>query len=374
MLHVYAFKIAITATMPKGEIGPLVLAFGIVGTVTYMAGYPWGKAGLRSVRWLVRYWFWLMVIPTGLLLIAVFERVAQYGLTPERYYLALFALWLAGIVVYQGASRGRLDLRVIPGTAAIGLLLSTFGPWGATSVSARSQVRQLRELLTEQHLLEGDRLKLTPPTLETFAQFASSNESIASIVTELSDLSALDRLAPMFSSVTDTPFNKGVAKNELRSLLVTARHPPKDITSQAALALIPEAFNALTVYVKDYDRLVGPIWVDAQGIRVGKADSPALSNLRAGGLDFALSQSGLRVSEGNARMEFTLSTVWTLESEDPAGRFLPTTLDARYGGNGSQLLIVPMPKDKAASRQNDLLEVWLLLRNPSIDPKATIYD
>lgn len=95
MLHIYAAKIAITANMPKGEIGWLVVIFGALGTATYMIAYPWRDVGFRPVRWFIRSWFWLMVIPTILLIVAVSQRIAQYGVTPERYFLCLFAIWLA---------------------------------------------------------------------------------------------------------------------------------------------------------------------------------------------------------------------------------------------------------------------------------------
>jgi len=87
MLHIYAAKIAITANMPKGEVGRLVLTFGIIGTATYMIAYPWREVGFRTVRWFMRSWFWLMVVPTLLLTLAVWQRIAEYGVTPERYCL-----------------------------------------------------------------------------------------------------------------------------------------------------------------------------------------------------------------------------------------------------------------------------------------------
>ncbi len=114
MLHVYAAKIAFTASLPKGEIGRLVLAFGGVGTATYMLAYPWREAGSRPVRWLLAGWFWLMIVPALLLAVAVWKRIEQYGITPERYLLCVFALWLVVTAAYLGSRRGRIDLRFIP--------------------------------------------------------------------------------------------------------------------------------------------------------------------------------------------------------------------------------------------------------------------
>jgi hypothetical protein len=140
MLHIYAAKIAITANMPKGEVGHLVLAFGIIGSVSYMVAYPWREVGFRPVRWFMRSWFWLMVIPAFLLTLAVWQRIAEYGVTPERYCLFLFAIWLLAMAVYVGVARGRIDLRAIPASMAIALLASSFGPWGAASVQSEASL------------------------------------------------------------------------------------------------------------------------------------------------------------------------------------------------------------------------------------------
>jgi hypothetical protein len=211
MLHTYAVKIAITANMPKGEVGWLVLTFGIIGTATYMVAYPWREVGYWPVRWFIRSWFWLMVTPTFMLTLAVWQRIAQYGVTPDRYGLSMFAIWLAAMVIYFGVARGRIDLRAIPVSLAVGLLLSSFGPWGAAAVSVRSQLDQFRRFLGTQNLMVNERLKLDPPRLETFARIAASNDRLHSILESLSSLDALDRIAPVFAGVEGDPFGGTLA-------------------------------------------------------------------------------------------------------------------------------------------------------------------
>ena len=160
MIHIYAAKIAVTANMPKGEVGHLVLAFGIIGTVTYMIAYPWREVGFRPVRWFMRSWFWLMVIPMLLLTLAVWQRIAEYGVTPERYFLCLFAIWLLAMAIYMGVAGGNMDLRAIPASVAVALLASSFGPWGAASVSIRKQLGEFHRLLESRGVLVDGRLKL----------------------------------------------------------------------------------------------------------------------------------------------------------------------------------------------------------------------
>ena len=48
VLHVYAVKIAIYRSLPKGEIGWMVLAFGAIGTVSYIGRVPVARGGLSS--------------------------------------------------------------------------------------------------------------------------------------------------------------------------------------------------------------------------------------------------------------------------------------------------------------------------------------
>lgn len=219
MLHTYAVKIALTAHLPKGEVGWLVLTFGIIGTATYMVAYPWREAGYWPVRWFMRAWFWLMVIPTFMLTLAVWQRIAEYGVTPARYGLCMFAIWLGAIVVYFGVERGRLDLRAIPASLAVGLLLSSFGPWGAAAVSVRSQLDQLRGFLVKQNLIADDRLKLDPPRLDTFARLAASNDHLHSIMATLNSLDALDRVAPLFADLKDDPFRRHLGARQLSAAL-----------------------------------------------------------------------------------------------------------------------------------------------------------
>ena len=57
-------------------------------------------------------------------------------MTPERYGLALFALFLGLVLLAQTTRRLRGDIRVIPALGAICLFLASFGPWGIISASA----------------------------------------------------------------------------------------------------------------------------------------------------------------------------------------------------------------------------------------------
>lgn len=362
MLHVYAARIAVTATMPKGEVGWLVLAFGIVGTAAYMVAYPWRQAGSRAVRWLMVSWFWLMVIPALLLMIAVWQRIAQYGVTPERYGLCLFALWLAAMAAYLGARRGRMDLRVIPASLAAGLLLSSFGPWGAVAISVRSQLRELHRRLQDEKLLADDRLRLDPPRLETFNRISSSDKRLLSILKELDKLDALDRVAPLFAAIEDDPFKTSRAAGDLNKALALypefQYQPPKPVG---------EAGNsiALRFDVGRYDQMLGPIWVGHDGLTAGDPDSPQQSDIEIGGVRASVWGAFMTVQGRGASVTFDFDPIIAQTKADPKTRRQTVLLPAREGSDRAMLVIVPSSPGISGNR----MQAWILLGNSVPNPK-----
>jgi hypothetical protein len=82
-----------------------------------------------------------------LLYVAIYKRVADYGITEARYFLILLAAFITGAMLYLIFSR-KQQLRFLP-MALTGLaLLGSFGFWGAFSVSAWSQKKQFKEVYT----------------------------------------------------------------------------------------------------------------------------------------------------------------------------------------------------------------------------------
>jgi Domain of unknown function (DUF4153) len=368
MLHIYAAKIAITANMPKGEIGWLVLTFGALGTATYMIAYPWRDVGFRPVRWFIRSWFWLMVIPTILLIVAVSQRIAQYGVTPERYFLCLFAIWLAAMVVYMGAARGKIDLRAIPACLAVALLLSSFGPWGTTSVSIRSQLGEFYRVLNSKGVLVDGRLKLGQPRVEKFAQLVASDKRLSSILNSLYDLGALNRIQFIFAGADDDPFRANPADDHLRRVLgmegLEMRSREGALGSQPAIGFEPGASIAFNLDVGGYDLMAGPVWLSRQGqINVGDLDSPPIdSDAKVGVVSLQFSDSVLTASRAGASVSFNLAKA--MEPVLPTVKS-PIIVPAHEGRDRAILVLVP-PSETANLNRPKKFEMWLLLNTKSM--------
>lgn len=362
VLHIYAAKIAIVGSMPKGEIGWLVLVFGAIGTASYMVAYPWRVAGYRPVRWFMRSWFWLMIVPTVLLVLAVWQRISEYGVTPERYCLMLFALWLAALVAYLGSAHGRMDLRVIPASLAIGLVLSSFGPWGAAAISVSSQLAQLQNVLNGENLLSSGQLRLDPPRAATFKHLVSSNKRVASILKSLYDLDALERLAPMFSNVTDSPFTKHQdAVARLAALGLTQWGDPTESPESPPSPPPPVAIG-ISVDTGAYNRLIGPFWITRTGLFGCDSDcwSP---DLEIGGTRLSLSGTLVTAGRNGDAVSFDLAPMFDPKSRGREPKVQPAqtlTLDAREGRNRALLMIVRPPWSIADPSAK--FESWILMK------------
>ncbi len=165
LLHAYAVKIIALQSMPKGEVGLTVTLFAIAGTFAWLVAWPFRDTGTRLLKLYARYWFWFLPVPVGLLALAVGQRVADHGMTPDRYGLVLVAIWGALVCGYLMLRRSYADMRVIIGGAAVLLVLGSFGPLGAVGLTVNSQMARFEKFLTENGMLEGGKLKAVLPEL-----------------------------------------------------------------------------------------------------------------------------------------------------------------------------------------------------------------
>lgn len=163
ILYVYLGKVLVTQQWPQGWVTWLTGSASLLGLLAFLLLYP--AQDDPENAW-IRPWargFCAAALPLlGMLLAAVYKRVDQYGLTEHRYFMAGLALWLAGVFLYLLLSR-RPDIRRVPVSLALLAALTAFGPWGAYSVSLRSQIRRLERLLDGNGLLlEGKAVKAAP--------------------------------------------------------------------------------------------------------------------------------------------------------------------------------------------------------------------
>ena len=133
-------------------MGWLVGGFAAFGLAVWSAAWPFRETGNRLARLYHRFFHYALVVPVILLAVGVGVRIAEYGITEKRYALILLTLWLGGIALYGILARPA-RLAVAPAAFAAMLIAGAAGPWGATSISIRSQLSQLESMLAEAGIL-----------------------------------------------------------------------------------------------------------------------------------------------------------------------------------------------------------------------------
>jgi hypothetical protein len=158
ILLTYEGKLILEWTLPKGLVASLVLGYAVYGILSILLVYP-----IRfdhGNRWITTFsrLFYLLLIPlVVLLVIAVWIRISQYGITESRYILILLSLWLIGITVYFLSSRLQ-NIKVIPASLFLLALFAVWGPQSAASVSVRSQLNRLASFFEERNSFKNEKL------------------------------------------------------------------------------------------------------------------------------------------------------------------------------------------------------------------------
>jgi hypothetical protein len=255
ILHAYAVKILVNRVLPEGQIGIIVTIFALGGTGTWLIAWPWRETGTWLLRFFMRFWFWFTIVPVILLAMASWERIATYGVTPDRYGIVIIAIWLAIVTLYLAIRRNRADMRVLLGSFAILVLIGSAGPEGAINVSIASQFGRLMGYLESEKLLMPDgKVVAQIPALTD-----EGKREIDTLVGTLQYLGGLDRIKPLFAGRKDDPFAGDAtgwdAYSKIRTVLTLDQWAP------AADQVYFGAGMPIAQDIAGQGRLVGPFQV-----------------------------------------------------------------------------------------------------------------
>ena len=95
--------------------------------------------------------YFILVPLIILLFIAIGLRVDDYGLTIKRYGVVILGVWLS-IVSLSGIFKNE-NIKFIPISLSVLLILISFGPWGIFALSESSQSNRLISILEEHELI-----------------------------------------------------------------------------------------------------------------------------------------------------------------------------------------------------------------------------
>ena len=142
ILFVYTAKILINMTWPTGTLSWIIVAFSFVAIVSFLFLTPYLKKSTLTQRLI-----WLAIfLQTIMLGMALWMRVEEYGITYNRYLLALFGLWLVLMSLYFMLF-GKAQQKWLFFFASIFILFSQFGPYSAHTMTKQSQTARLIKLI-----------------------------------------------------------------------------------------------------------------------------------------------------------------------------------------------------------------------------------
>ena len=139
ILYLYSTKIIVTWNWPRGWFSSLTLLLSGIGILTYLLNYKTDLFNKPKLVIFYKKYFFLLLLPLLILLsLAIYTRVSQYGITERRYIGIVFTLWLFVVTIYIILSK-KDDIRILPISLSIFILLSVIGPWNMNRVSVLSQ-------------------------------------------------------------------------------------------------------------------------------------------------------------------------------------------------------------------------------------------
>ena len=169
ILYGYLVKILIIREWPRGTIGWLVSIVSVFGMLALLLGAPFAQpAGTPLDSALLTLVLYAGLFPLiVLLLMAIWRRLSEYGLTEDRYFLLVLTLWMTGMAIYFSFGR-QSSIKVIPVSLALVAMLTLAGPWGPYHLSLRNQLSRLSDRLERLNILKNGRIEKIdfPPRLE----------------------------------------------------------------------------------------------------------------------------------------------------------------------------------------------------------------
>jgi len=200
ILYLYMGKIIFQWTLPYGWVSYLILCFSIAGILSLLLIYP--IRNYQENRWIriFSHSFYIALLPLIVLLfVAILTRLFEYGVTEKRYFVFVLACWLAFISIYFLLSKTK-NIKLIPISLFILCFGTSFGPWGAFSVSQRSQTTRLENLLVKNNILVNG--KIVPVKEQQPSNADVGN--ISSIVDFLADRHQIKSLQDWFDTNLDS--------------------------------------------------------------------------------------------------------------------------------------------------------------------------
>ena len=194
LLYVYVLKILLTQKVPNGWVSIPILLYSAAGLLAFSLLYPiQHDRENKTVFSFMRYFFYTLLPLLTLYFIALWLRIGPYGITENRYILAILGIWLSALALYWIYKKDA-PLMLIPQSLLLVLFFSVVGPLGMYQVSERSQSKRLHRILKQYRFIENNRWSFKRTSTDTIS--SADAESIRSVFEFLQERDALMAIHP----------------------------------------------------------------------------------------------------------------------------------------------------------------------------------
>lgn len=280
ILYSYGTKIFVTWNWPKGIVSYLIIFVSVLGILTFLLLHPYGKGENTWIKKASKGYYFLLFPLLVILFIAITMRLNDYGITINRYIIFILGIWLTIVCIHTAI--GKTNIKFIPTSLAVMLILISFGPWGMFSFSERSQVNRLRTILEESKILVDNKIqnetiwiKDSLPNLYPTDKFKnegllpdSVHNEVKSILDYLDDHHGFSSIREWYKQDIDsivslqdakkdrfTRWNNSEAEAYMKTMGLKYEYINTDIKS-ASIMNYTASYNSLIRNVSGYDYLI----------------------------------------------------------------------------------------------------------------------
>ncbi len=182
VLYIYLAKVIISMRLPKGLISHLVLWYTAFSTIIIILITPFAHKDKLFANF-KKYFPYFSIPLIFASLFAIFQRIYQYGITENRYYVLISIFWLFFCMILYIRKSNVTGIFI---SLIICMIIAIYTPFSAKNVSVFSQSQRLKRMLVKYGALkDGKVFKITQnltdrqgSQVHTTIQYISSNSTI----------------------------------------------------------------------------------------------------------------------------------------------------------------------------------------------------
>lgn len=173
VLYAYFAKIIISTELPKGGIVWIVTIYSALSLFIKMSLICIKNKNKLSKLY-EKYFYYILITPVIFMLISIYIRIKEYGVTEDRFLVAFLSLYLMSIII-ANLYNSKLHIKYIFLLFSLSFALISFSPLNPTSISAKSQLKRFTSLLHQYKILQDGEVKPLnhQPLKEVRAKFSA---------------------------------------------------------------------------------------------------------------------------------------------------------------------------------------------------------